>query len=127
MDARIQRVTIFLEHNIHQRVSLTTMAQVAGLSPSRFRHKFKAEIGVTPTIYLLATRLKLARALLRDDSLSVKEVRAAIGIQSDSYFTRQFKNTYGHTPSRSRSIDSSRSSTEAIGTGYSQIEQRIAS
>jgi transcriptional regulator GlxA family with amidase domain len=103
MDPRIQRVTTFLESNIHQRLSLVTMARVAGLSPSRFRHKFKAELGVTPTIYLQAVRLKVAKALLENNCLSVKEVRAAVGIQSDSYFTHQFKNTYGQAPSRSRS------------------------
>src|SRR5262252_2281909 len=103
MDARIQRAAAFLERNVTQKISLATMAQVAGRSPSRFRHKFKAETGVTPTIYLLTIRMKLARTLLSANLLSVKEVRSAIGIQSDSYFTRQFKNTYGHTPSDARS------------------------
>ena len=109
MDQRIQRVTAFLEQNMQQRLSLTTMARVAGLSPSRFRHKFKAEMGMTPTIYLQAIRLKVARALLTNNSLSVKEVKAAVGIQSDSYFTRRFKNTYGQTPSRLRTVEISHS------------------
>jgi transcriptional regulator GlxA family with amidase domain len=107
MDPRIQRATVFLENNIHQRLSLGTMARVAGLSPSRFRHKFKAELGVTPTIYLQAIRLKIAKILLADNLLSVKEVKAAVGIQSDSYFTHRFKNTYGLPPSRLRSDDNS--------------------
>ena len=105
MDPRIQRVTVFVESHIHQRLSLTTMARVAGLSPSRFRHKFKAEFGVSPTVYLQTVRLKVAKALLAKDGLSVKEVKAAVGIQSDSYFTHKFKNMYGCTPSRSRSDD----------------------
>lgn len=103
MDPRIQRATVFLESHIRQRLSLVTMARVAGMSPSYFRHKFKAELGVTPTIYLQSVRLKMAKALLADNGLSVKEVKAAVGIQSDSYFTHQVKNTFGQPPSRLRS------------------------
>jgi transcriptional regulator GlxA family with amidase domain len=58
---------------------------------------------VTPTIYLQSVRLKMARELLTDHCLSVKQVKAAVGIQSDSYFTHQFKTTYGLPPSRLRS------------------------
>src|SRR5262245_11334659 len=105
MDPKIERAKVFLESHIHEKLSLEIMARVAGLSPSRFRHKFKTELGVTPTIYLQSVRLKVAKALLANDCLSVKEVKAAVGIQSDSYFTHKFKNAYGRTPSRSRSND----------------------
>ena len=104
MDQRIQIVIALMESNLNRPLSLTKMARVAGLSPSRFRHKFKAEIGVTPTTYLQTIRLEKARRLLASNSLSVKEVKAAVGIQSDSYFTHRFKNTYGQTPSRLRLI-----------------------
>jgi len=103
MDPRIQRAAIFLESHVNQRLSLGTMARVAGMSPSYFRHKFKEELGVTPTIYLQSVRLKMAKELLADNGLSVKQVKAAVGIQSDSYFTHQFKTTYGLPPSRLRS------------------------
>lgn len=76
------------------------MADVVGLSPSRLRHKFKAEIGITPTLYLQQLRLQKARELLKCESLSVKEVKAAVGIESDSYFAHQFKRAYGISPSK---------------------------
>jgi transcriptional regulator GlxA family with amidase domain len=66
---------------------------------------------MTPTLYLQAIRLKVAKALLTDNSLSVKQVKAAVGIQSDSYFTHRFKNTYGQTPSHLRSIQISQSTS----------------
>lgn len=107
MDPRIQLAIALMEGNLNRRISLAKLARTAGLSSSRFRHKFKAEIGVTPTIYLQNVRLEMARTLLASNSLSVKEVRAAIGIRSDSYFTHQFKKAYGQTPSRLRSVSSS--------------------
>jgi transcriptional regulator GlxA family with amidase domain len=91
-----------MEANPRERLSLSTMADVVGLSPSRLRHKFKAEIGITPTLYLQRLRLQRARELLKCEGLSVKEVRAAVGIESDSYFAHQFKRAYGISPSKSR-------------------------
>jgi transcriptional regulator GlxA family with amidase domain len=102
MDQRIQSVIALMEDNINRRLSLSTLAECAGLSSSRLRHKFKAEIGMTPTTYLQTRRLQMARQLLSGSRLTVKEVRVAIGISSDSLFTYQFKRTYGMPPSRSR-------------------------
>lgn len=104
MDQRIRIAIALMESNLDRPLSLAKLARMAGLSSSRFRHKFKAEIGVTPTIYLQTIRLETAKVLLANNSLSVKEVKAAIGIQSDSYFTHRFKKTYGQTPSRLRSV-----------------------
>lgn len=78
------------------------MARVTGLSASRLRHKFKAEVGVTPTVYLQSLRLRKAKQLLTTSNLTVKEARAAVGISSDSYFTHQFKRTFGNSPSHFR-------------------------
>ena len=102
LDPRIQRLVTAIEANPHQRLSLTAMAQIAGLSPSRLRHKFKAVIGITPTHYLQKVRLRMAADLLKDENVSVKEVRAAIGLESDSYFTHLCKRVYGRPPSRLR-------------------------
>ena len=92
-----------MENNPRERLSLAAMGDLVGLSPSRLRHKFKAEIGITPTLYLQRLRLQKAKELLQRDGLSVKEVRAAVGIVSDSYFAHRFKRIYGISPSKSRS------------------------
>jgi AraC-like DNA-binding protein len=101
-DARIQRVVALIEERFDHKLSLTHMARIAGLSSSRLRHKFKSEIGVTPTVYLQTYRLHVAKALLADKGLRVKEAKAAVGISSDSYFTRQFKRAFGVTPTGSK-------------------------
>jgi transcriptional regulator GlxA family with amidase domain len=101
MDPRIQRVVALMENHLNRRLTLGTMARVAGLSSSRLRHKFKAEMGLTPTTYLQILRLQRARELLTTHRLTVKQVKAAVGIESDSYFTHQYKRRYGITPSQS--------------------------
>jgi transcriptional regulator GlxA family with amidase domain len=104
LDSRIKRVVSLIEEKPQQELSLAVLAEVAGLSPSRFRHKFKLEVGVTPLVYVQTHRLRLAKDLLTTHQLSVKEVKNAVGISSDSYFTHQFKRAFGIPPSRSRTF-----------------------
>jgi AraC-like DNA-binding protein len=100
MDPRIQRLVAIIEDDPHRRLSLEIMAQMVGLSPSRLRHKFRSEVGVTPTQYLQKARMRLAAKLLEHENRSVKEVRAAIGLESDSHFTHLCRRFYGLPPSR---------------------------
>ena len=117
MDPKIERLLALMEENPGERLSLADMAEVVGLSPSRLRHKFKSEIGITPTLYLQRLRLQRARELLRREGLSVKEIRAAVGIGSASYFSRRYKRVYGIPPSQSRSEQSSAGMTETPPDG----------
>ena len=102
LDPRIERVIAIIEANPNQRLSLRIMARMVCLSPSRFRHKFKSETGVTPTVYVQRVRMRIAADLLKDESVSVKEVRAAVGLGSDSYFAHLCKRLHGRTPSQLR-------------------------
>jgi AraC-like DNA-binding protein len=112
LDPRIERVIAIIEADPHQSLSLTIMARIARLSTSRFRHKFKLQVGITPTAYVQRARMKFAANLLKDDDVSVKEVRAAVGLRSDSYFAHLCKRVYGRTPSQLRNNRSSVSSTK---------------
>lgn len=106
MDPRIQRVIALINDDCHQSLSLQVMAFTANMSSSRLRHRFKSEVGVTPTLYLRSVRLRKAVELLKDESLSIKEVRAAIGLESDSYFTHLCERIYGLPPSRIKKCSS---------------------
>jgi len=101
-DQRVRRGLEILQHD--PQVSLTSIALRVNLSPSRFRHLFKKEIGISPTIYLRVTRLKQAKTLLEGSFLRVKEVAARVGINDLSHFVRDYKKLYGQTPSETRAF-----------------------
>ncbi len=71
-DARIQRVLELLQRN-HAPQS-DEVAMTLNLSPSRFRHLFREELGVSPHHYLTWIRLRRARELLGNSFLRVKEI-----------------------------------------------------
>ena len=78
------------------------MGRIIGLSPSRLRHMFKAETGMTPTQFLKSLRIRKAKSLLETTRLSVKEVMASVGVSDPSNFTRDFKRAHGLTPTHAR-------------------------
>jgi AraC family transcriptional regulator, arabinose operon regulatory protein len=104
-DRRIVFAIRFLAKKyLHSKRVVEEIASVLHLSPSRFRHLFKQETGVPPALYLKHLRLRYARHLLEESTLSVKEVMAAVGINDFSHFVRDFKSMYRLTPSEARQL-----------------------
>src|SRR6266550_5782054 len=102
MDARVQKVVSRMREEFRQEPSLSEMAQVVNLSPSRLRYLFKKETGIAPGHYLRAFRLEQAKELLETTFLSVKEIIRCVGVNDQSHFIREFKKSYGLTPAQYR-------------------------
>ena len=102
MTGRTQCVITLMKSDLGRSSSLSHIARSVNLSPSRLRHVFKAETGITPTQYLQMLRMELAKQLLETTVLSVKEIAFMTGIACDSYLVREFKKTYGVSPARYR-------------------------
>lgn len=56
------------------------------------RKPLKAATGVGPINYLIQIRLNHAKELLKNDSLSVKEVAKTVGYEDAYHFSKLFKN-----------------------------------
>lgn len=82
-----------------QRLTVAYLAQELHLSPSRLRQIFTAELGVAPRSYIRKIRLRRARRLLANSSLSVKEVMASVGFDDPSDFSRAYRKFFGVPPS----------------------------
>lgn len=86
---------------VHERPgeawSLERMAEVAGVSRSRFAALFKAEMGDTPADYLLGWRLTLACQALRRGQ-PVKQLADELGYATPSAFSRAFAQRLGYSP-----------------------------
>lgn len=80
----------------------TEIARSVNLSASRLQHLFKAHINMTPAQYLKSLRISQAKELLETTPLSVKEIRARLGITDESHFVRDFKKAYGVSPLKYR-------------------------
>jgi len=102
MDWRICRTLLHMQRNIAEPLRMTSLAERVNLSVSRFSHLFRQETGRTPARYLHDLRLDMALLLLQDTALSIKEVRAAVGLNDPSHFTRDFTERHALPPSEIR-------------------------
>lgn len=82
--------------------SLDAIAAAAGVSEVQLRRGFARHFGIPPSRYLLHVRLDAARRLLETTERSVIEIARTVGFDSQSYFTRRYKERFGHTPARNR-------------------------
>ena len=88
--------------DVRGELSLTEFAQSVNLSVWRLSHIFKSDVGMPPIKYLKLLRMERAKGLLESSFLSVKEIAFQVGLNDESHFVRDFKSTYGHSPTSYR-------------------------
>jgi AraC-like DNA-binding protein len=96
----MQRVLDYVERHLADPISVPQLAQVARLSESRFKIRFKREIGVPPAEFWL--RKKIGRAMELLKTKSVTEVAHELGFSSSQYFATAFKRYTLGSPSQAR-------------------------
>ena len=103
MDQRVEIVRSAIEKDCRRAWTITALAKLVNLSPSRLRHLFKGETGITPNQFIKHVRLSEAEKLLRTTFLRVKEIMNRVGFLDESHFGHEFKKAYGVSPSTYRS------------------------
>ena len=104
-EVNVLRMSVsYIKEHIHQRLSVEDVANHINMGYEKYRKLFLRHYGVSPGNYILAQRIREAQKLLGDHELSIKEIALSLGY-SDAYtFSKQFKKSTGHTPSRFRSL-----------------------
>lgn len=78
-------------------ISLTRLADEAGLSRFQVLRSFAAHYGLTPHAYLMQRRANLARNLIRSGR-PLADIAFEAGYADQSHMTRDFRRRYGLTP-----------------------------
>lgn len=100
----VRRVAAIIEGEPSFGMGTQEIAEALGVSKYYVCHKFKKETGMSVSDYLLERRLTLANELLRDPSLTVRDVARRVGYSADSYFIKKFKQRFGVTPGSIREL-----------------------
>ncbi len=81
---------------------IDSLAEIAGLSPSRFAHLFRSELGETPRCFIERTRIQRARQLLVGTELTVQEIASLVGFSDPFHFSKRFHALIGCAPTQTR-------------------------
>lgn len=91
--------SIRLIHNHYaETLNVDRLAAEAAMSPPTFHAHFRAMTGTSPMRYVQSTRLHQARLLMLRQQLTAAAAAAAVGYESASQFSREFKRLFGRPP-----------------------------
>jgi transcriptional regulator GlxA family with amidase domain len=99
---KIQASAQWLEANGARPISIDDAAQIAAMSERNFLRRFKSEMGVTPSEYLLYVRLDMSCRLLAKTSLPVDKIARRCGIGSGGRLAKLFRKHLFTTPTEYR-------------------------
>jgi AraC family transcriptional regulator len=101
-----KRIAQYVETHLSESIPLTTLAELARLSPYHFARAFKHSFGVPPHRYHLLRRMEQAKLLLSKSHASVTEIALQVGFRETSSFTAAFRKLTDHSPTEyRRSLD----------------------
>lgn len=83
-------------------LTVTELAQSAGMSQSYFRKRFTQVYGIPPVRYVLLLRIAQSRKLLTETQLPVSAVAERCGFSDLYYFSRVFTKETGFSPTAYR-------------------------
>lgn len=101
--ARIGRAVGWIRAHFGETLSIGHLAGLAGMSPATFHRHFKAVTAMTPVQFQKHLRLQEARRLLLAEGADVAQVGFAIGYESPSQFSREYRRLFGAPPGRDAS------------------------
>ncbi|MCP4550160.1 MAG: AraC family transcriptional regulator [bacterium] len=100
--AKMNELIDLIRKNPGERYNSNEMADMLGLSSSRFFHKFKDAMGMTPGEFILRAKVERARALLTETNMSITDISFRLGFSSSQYFATVFKRYTRITPRQAR-------------------------
>lgn len=99
---RLRRVEQYIADHFDRCISLSELANVAGLSRMHFAAQFRAATGYRPREYLLNHRVEHAKTLLTTTERPLAEIALAVGFSTQAHFSTVFKRISGQSPARWR-------------------------
>jgi AraC-like DNA-binding protein len=98
--AHITRAVQWIRAHHDDTIRVGQLASLAGMSESTFHRHFRAVTRMTPIQYQKAVRLQEARLALVSGGRDVAEVAHAVGYDSASQFSREYRRLFGNPPGR---------------------------
>lgn len=94
----VRRAIDFMNLNLSKLLSISDIAEAAGIDKRYLAKRFGQETGMTMKQYLAKKRCEIAAELLMDRELSVQEIAAYVGYPDNNYFSKVFKTNFGSSP-----------------------------
>lgn len=100
--AAVSKAIGLIRQDLATTMSVRTIAEHVGLSPSAFHHHFRVVTGTSPLKFQKQLRLLEARRLIQADIRSVTDAAYDVGYSSPTQFSREYRRAFDRPPSQDR-------------------------
>ncbi len=97
-----ERIRSYIDANIYNEISLEMIAEQFSVTRMHVIRIFKQKYGVTPIQYMLDKKISIAKSLLRDTVMPIKEISELLRYSNTQHFSGSFKKSVGCTPNQYR-------------------------
>jgi len=101
-DPRVATALASIHRQPEAKWDVRRLARHAAMSRAAFADRFKTLVGESPISYVTRCRMNRATALLSSNQMSLSEVAARVGYESEASFGRAFKRDIGTSPAAYR-------------------------
>lgn len=99
---KIRAAARWIQEHCERPISITDAAQVAAMSERNFLRRFKFELGMTPSEFLLEVRLAITCSLLVDSDLPVDKIARRAGMGNGDRLAKVFRKRMRISPTEFR-------------------------
>lgn len=92
------KIKSYVKKNLQRKITLASVSESTFFSPVHCENVFKKETGSSIIDYVLGERIREAKALITERSLSLQRIAEAVGFTDYNYFSRVFKKRTGLSP-----------------------------
>lgn len=98
----IDQAKQYILMHIHDAISMDDLVGTSGLSISRFKQKFKEQIGFTPREYINYMKIEKAKERVANTKESITDIAFDFSFSTSNYFCVVFKQFTGYSPKEYR-------------------------
>ncbi len=102
--SRVVRVIEHIQAHCDEKLTVESLASLADMSVSAFHRAFKATVEDSPLQYLKKVRLNKAKSLMLHRGMAANAAALAVGYESATPFSREFKRYFGVTPGKAAQV-----------------------
>lgn len=112
ISSTLEYILSYMKLKIGNRITLDDLCKHTGMSKSSVSALFAAHIGKAPIEYFIHMKTELAKKYLREDNYNITQIAYMLGYSTVHYFSRQFKQITGMSPSQYINSVKTRDKTE---------------
>lgn len=102
---RMNDIVAFVDDHYMEEMSLDKLSARFFLSREHISRRFKQEVGMTLTNYVIHLRISQAKRWLMESDDKMYSIALKLGYQDEIYFSKLFKKMVGMTPNEYRNVE----------------------